>query len=148
MRILKKLTFGAMLLVAISAQAGVSVVDGNEIYLDAYMQVTNKKKLASYYCTLEEKTEDGFHYKAYFLSGELKMDGWYSDEEMTTEHGLFTYFYASGQIESVGEYSQGVKAGVWKRFDKYGKEKPEKVYQSLQIMQAIEDAKKLEQKNK
>lgn len=117
-------------------------IESHEIYLDVYLKVTKHKNLASYYCTLEETTGEGYHYKAYFLSGELKMDGWYADDEMTVENGLFTYFYKSGQIESVGEYRNGMKVGIWKRFDLYGNEKPEKIYQSQGILEAIEEAKR------
>lgn len=150
MRTFKKITIGILLLATFSATAGNYTITketlGNEIYLDAYLRVTKKKSLASYYCTLEEKSSEGFHVKAYFLSGELKMDGWYADDEIQIEQGLFTYFYQSGQIESVGEYKEGVKVGVWKRFDSFGIEKPEKVYQSLEVMKGIEEAKKLEEK--
>lgn len=139
-----------LLLGTFSAAAGnyaeAKETDGNEIYLDAYLRVTKKKSLASYYCTIDEKSNEGYHVKAYFLSGELKMDGWYADSEMKVEQGLFTYFYQSGQIESVGEYREGTKVGIWKRFDTYGNEKPEKVYQSLEVMKAIEEAKKLAEK--
>ena len=140
MKIIKKFILAGLVLATMSASA--MHIDGNELYLDEYLKVTNKKKLATYYCTLEESSNEGYHIKAYFLSGELKMDGWYADEEMTVEKGLFTYFYKSGQIESVGEYREGMKVGVWKRFDAYGKEKPERVYQSLEVMKAIEDAQK------
>lgn len=140
MKIIRKIVLGSFVLATMTASA--IHIDGNEIYLDEYLQVTTKKKLASYYCTLEESSSEGHHFKAYFLSGELKMDGWYADEEMTVEQGLFTYFYQSGQIESVGEYREGMKVGVWKRFDLYGKEKPERVYQSMEIMKAIEEAQK------
>jgi len=150
MRIFKKFTIAMLLLGTFSAAAGnyaeANETDGNEIYLDAYLRVTKKKSLASYYCTIDEKSNEGYHVKAYFLSGELKMDGWYADSEMKVEQGLFTYFYQSGQIESVGEYREGTKVGIWKRFDTYGNEKPEKVYQSLEVMKAIEEAKKLAEK--
>jgi len=140
MRIIKRIILAGVVLAALSASA--IHIDGNEIYLDEYLKVTNKKNLATYYCTLEESSSAGYHFKAYFLSGELKMDGWYADEEMTVEHGLFTYFYKSGQIESVGEYHEGMKVGIWKRFDPYGNEKAERVYQAQQIMKAIEEAQK------
>lgn len=150
MRLIKNFTVAMLLLGTFSATAGtypeLKETEGKEIYLDAYLRVTNKKSLASYYCTIDEKSSEGYHVKAYFLTGELKMDGWYADEEMKIEEGLFTYFYQSGQIESVGEYREGSKVGVWKRFDTYGKEKPEKVYQSYEVMKAIEEAKKLAEK--
>lgn len=141
MKILRK-TLVVCFIMATFSMAATTNIDGNEIYLDVYLKVTKNKNSATYYCTLEETTNQGYHFKAYFLSGELKMDGWYVDEEMTIENGLFTYFYKSGQIESVGEYSHGMKVGIWKRFDANGNEKPEKIYQSQQVMEALEEANK------
>jgi hypothetical protein len=106
------------------------------IYLDERMRET-KKKHATYYCELVEKTEEGYHFKAYFLSGELKMEGWYADEEMKVPHGFFTYYYRSGKIESKGEYRNGEKYGIWHRYDIFGNEKPEKVYAYIPMMEQI-----------
>jgi antitoxin component YwqK of YwqJK toxin-antitoxin module len=110
--------------------------DDDAIYLDERMKET-KKKHATYYCELVEQTEKGYHYKAYFLSGELKMDGWYSDEEMTQPHGPFTFYYKSGQVESTGEYRDGEKYGIWQRYDIFGNEKAEKVYAYLPMLRQI-----------
>lgn len=140
MRIFKKIMAAGLILTTCTLSA--IHIETHEIYLDVYLKVTHNKKLASYYCTLEEATHEGYHYKAYFMTGELKMDGWYADDEMTIENGLFTYFYKSGQIESVGEYRDGMKVGIWKRFDRYGNEKPEKIYQSREVLKAIEEAQK------
>lgn len=107
------------------------------IYLDERMNET-KKKNATYYCELVGVAGDLFHYKAYFLSGELKMDGWYLDEEMKLPHGGFTFYHESGQIESRGEYRHGEKYGIWERFDRYGNEKAEKIYAYLPMMKLIE----------
>lgn len=107
------------------------------IYLDERMQET-KKKNATYYCELVGVTDETYHFKAYFLSGELKMEGWYTDEEMKEPHGLFTFYYQSGQVESKGEYRDGEKYGIWQRYDRYGNEKPEKIYAFLPILKELE----------
>lgn len=114
--------------------------DEEAIYLDERMRET-KKKYATYYCKLVGVTDEMYHYKAYFLSGELKMEGWYVDEEMEKPHGLFTFYYQSGQVESKGEYRDGEKYGIWQRYDRYGNEKPEKVYAFLPMLKELEKAK-------
>ncbi len=110
------------------------------IYLDDRMQET-KKKNATYYCELVGVADELYHYRAYFLTGELKMEGWYTDEKMKEPHGLFTFYYQSGQVESKGEYRDGEKYGIWQRFDRYGNEKPEKVYAFLPMLKELEKAK-------
>ena len=112
----------------------------DQIYLDERMKET-KKKTATYYCELVGVTENLYHFKAYFLSGELKMEGWYSDAEMKIANGDFVFYYQTGQVESKGEYKEGEKYGIWQRFDRYGNEKPEKVYAYLPMMKEIEKAK-------
>ena len=68
------------------------------IYLDERMKET-KKKNAFYYCELTKTPDDTFSVKAYFLSGELKMEGKYLDEAMEIPHGSFVYYYESGKVE-------------------------------------------------
>lgn len=114
--------------------------DDDAIYLDERMKET-KKKNATYYCELVGVSDEMYHYKAYFLSGELKMDGWYADKEMTEPQGLFTFYYQSGQVESKGEYREGEKYGIWERFDRYGNEKPEKVYAFLPMLKELKKTK-------
>jgi len=111
--------------------------EGEEIYLDVRMEVVKNKKNAAYYCLLEEETERGFLFKAYFISGELKMEGYYSDREMMIAHGEFKYYYRSGKLESIGEFREGGKYGIWQRFDEDGTEKPEKIYASQPMLKAL-----------
>ncbi len=121
-----------------SLQVSAKSDDDKGIYLNAYLEKVNGKKSASYYCELVEQTDIGYHYKVYYMTGELKMDGWYADEEMEQAHGLFSYYYQSGQMESTGEYLDDVKFGIWERYSANGTEKPEKLYASLQMMKAVE----------
>jgi hypothetical protein len=134
----------SLLLTSIAYFFGVLLTFANGdgvIYLNDRMEET-KKKDATYYCEFEKVEDKGYHYKAYFLSGELKMEGWYKDEAMQIPHGSFVYYYQTGQIESKGEFQDGEKVGVWQRYDRYGNEKPEKVYAYLPILKAIEKTKK------
>lgn len=135
MRVLKLLAIS--LLTAGSLQASVKADDDKGIYLDAYMERVSNKKSAAYYCELESQTEAGYHYKVYYMTGELKMDGWYEDAEMLLAQGTFTYYYKSGQVECTGEYLENVKFGLWERYSEDGTEKPEKLYASLQMMEAL-----------
>jgi len=129
------------IIILVVLQAGISIAwvsgDQDAVYLDERMRET-KKKNATYFCELVEKTERGYHYKAYFMTGELKMDGWYADQGLDTPHGMFTYYYKSGQVESKGEYREGEKYGIWERYDRYGNEKPEKVYAFLPMLKQIQ----------
>jgi len=116
-----------------------STPDGMEIYMTNHMEVTDNKKEASFICNILDESEMGYHVKAYFMTGELKMEGWFQDKELTQPHGEFTYYYQNGQIESKGEFMEGSKFGLWERYDFEGNPKPEKIYATLQIMQAIAD---------
>ncbi len=93
--------------------------------------------LVKNYAEMVEENERGFHFQVFFLTGELKMDGWYADEEMDIPQGYFTYYYRSGQVESEGEYRDGAKYGIWNRFDRQGELKPERIYAFIPMMKAI-----------
>ncbi|MCA1762588.1 MAG: hypothetical protein LC664_06320, partial [Flavobacteriales bacterium] len=62
----------------VCAMASGPKMDGKEIYLNKHMEVIDKKKEAVYLCEIVAQTEEGYHAKAYFLTGELKMEGWFA----------------------------------------------------------------------
>ncbi len=133
---------GAKYLVMIAASLALTTgrasgEDEKGLYFNAMMEPVKNKKSAVYYGELVEKTDDGYHYQVFYMSGEVKMDGWYQDEAMTQPEGQFTYYYRSGQIESQGTYYEGVKFGLWERYTRAGDELPEKLYASNQMMKAI-----------
>lgn len=71
---------------------------------------------ASYY-TLIEKKDTLWHRQDFFIhGGNLQMEGSYKDKDCKIEQGLFHYFYANGQLQSVGSYENGKKQGVWLGF--------------------------------
>ena len=44
------------------------------------------------------------------------------------EHGHFVYYFPDGKKESEGDYEMGHKSGVWLRYDQWGQQLAEKVY--------------------
>ncbi|MCA1751230.1 MAG: hypothetical protein LC670_05465 [Flavobacteriales bacterium] len=116
---------------------GINPGERDALYLDDRMDVVKKKNSATYYCTLEEETPDGFHFKVYFLSGEVKMEGIYKDPDMKIAHGQFNFYYRNGQTESTGEYREGNKYGIWQRYQPDGTPKAEKIYAFQPMLQAI-----------
>lgn len=107
------------------------------IYLDMRLNPVDTKNDAVYYAEMVESGERGYHFQVYFLTGELKMDGWYADSEMNVAQGYFTFYYRSGQIESEGEYRDGYKYGIWKRYTHAGEPKSERIYAFTPMMKAI-----------
>jgi len=105
--------------------------------LDERFHITKKKKEAFYTATMVNQAADGFFFKVHYLSGELKMEGYYADETMLQPNGVFTFYHKNGQIESMGEYADGSKFGIWQRFDSTGTVRTNKIYTSQQMMDAI-----------
>jgi len=62
------------------------------------------------------------------LKGKVKVEGYYKDRTLKTEHGAFTYFYPNGQVESRGIFTMGSKSGLWLRYHDNGKAKAERFY--------------------
>lgn len=60
--------------------------------------------------------------------GHLVMAGTFSDEALTVAEGTFTFHHPNGEVESTGLFRNGVKSGVWKRFDPQGKALADRVY--------------------
>lgn len=97
------------------------------IWLNGSLEVCEKKQ-AMFYLEPAGTDGDGFAARMYTRDGVLKAEGHYADEAMTIEHGLFVFYHADGKVESKGMYEMGHKSGVWQRFDEWGKELAEKVY--------------------
>jgi hypothetical protein len=50
------------------------------------------------------------------------------DGSLRVEDGVFTFYHPNGKVESTGRYVKGLKTGVWLRYDKWGRDLAEKVY--------------------
>ncbi len=74
------------------------------------------------------KTAEGYEVKVKAADGSLRMKGIFSDEKLTQANGTFCYYHDNGRLESAGHIVNGVKTGVWTRFDRGGSPKSEKIY--------------------
>lgn len=97
------------------------------IYLDRGMQETSKGK-AEFYKLPEGQRGDAYIGRIFTMDNVLKAEGEYADAALKVEHGHFKFFHPDGSLESEGDYVMGNKSGVWKRFDKWGQEMAERVY--------------------
>ncbi len=96
-------------------------------YLDAVMRPTQKKN-AVYYRVLTASGADGHTGKTYAMDGKVKAEGTYADPGLAVENGPFTFYHSNGKVESRGTYRNGLKSGVWERYDRWGRPLAEKVY--------------------
>ena len=96
-------------------------------YLDTYLEVC-KKNEASFVKKLIAQKGDVYEGHINSLDGNTRVTGFYKNEQMTIEHGLFSYYHENGKLESQGHFEYGKKTGVWKRFDKFGNPKSDKIY--------------------
>jgi len=75
------------------------------------------------------KTPEGWSVRVYTgEGGHLIMTGTFSDEALTMAEGVFTFHHPNGQVESTGTFHNGLKTGVWKRYDARGTPLADRVY--------------------
>jgi TonB family protein len=91
------------------------------------MALVSNESEAKYY---REVTPDfdQYHVRVFYKEGKLRMTGTYSDPELTTMNGQFTYYYEIGTRESQGHYREGFKTGAWKRWDWKEDPKADRLY--------------------
>ncbi len=73
-------------------------------------------------------TEQGYEVRITGPTGSLRMTGAYRDADLHVAHGAFAYHHANGRLESTGAYMDGVKHGIWSRFDTEGRALAERCY--------------------
>lgn len=77
--------------------------------------------------------------------GIIRMKGAYLDSALTVEDGNFTFYYANGRLESVGQYVRGSKSGTWMRYALDGASLAERNYTGLsteELLSAVGVSKK------
>ena len=97
------------------------------VYLNKVMEVTTKGK-AEYYKIPAGQEGSTYLGRIYTTDDVLKAEGHYADAELQVEHGHFKFYHLNGKLESEGDYATGNKTGVWQRFDDWGEQLAEKVY--------------------
>lgn len=97
------------------------------VYLDRYLAPTSKGK-ASYYQVPAGRQGEVYLCVVYTMDGRLKADGSCADAALQVRHGQWRFYHDNGKLESEGAYAMGKKSGVWLRFDPWGGQLAEKVY--------------------
>ncbi|MEO8734013.1 MAG: hypothetical protein ABI373_06755 [Flavobacteriales bacterium] len=113
-----------------------SSVPAQRTWLDNGLETCARSKAAFY---LEGNGMDGARHKAriFCMDGTLKGEGSYTDEGYLIADGVFTFYWPSGKVESTGRFVNGKKDGVWERYDKWGGELAEKVYDVSQLANLV-----------
>lgn len=88
---------------------------------------TNKNALLR----VTTRVVEGWAVRVVANDGDPLMSGTYADEELAVAHGTFTYYHSNDRVESVGAYNNGVKTGVWSRYDTSGNLLGERIYKGL-----------------
>ena len=96
-------------------------------YLSNVMEPTAKGK-AAYYKMAAGQDGSAYVGKIFTMDDVLKVEGRYADAALNVEHGHFVYYFPDGSKESEGDYEMGHKSGVWQRYDQWGQQLAEKVY--------------------
>lgn len=96
--------------------------------LNRTMEPTSGENDYLYYRIATPNPDGKFSAEVFFLSGNIKMRGNYLDEDMTIEDGFFQFFYQNGRCESEGQFVNGRKTGIWKRFEYNGNPKKDRYY--------------------
>ena len=73
----------------------------------------------------------GYRVLVWTPRGELLMAGQSLDASGAIPHGDFHYYDQNGTLRSEGRYSNGVKIGVWHRYDAKGQAMSDKEYDGL-----------------
>ncbi len=77
------------------------------------------KDSARYY-RLAEKKDTLWLVSDYYITNELQMKGSYLDDSLKKAHGVFTYYYRSGQLSSKGAYQNNQRRGLWQGWHETG----------------------------
>ena len=111
------------------ASLSASAIQAQRSYLDEALEPSSRSKAAYY---VEDKGTDaaGHLARIFTMDGVLKAEGHYADAELHIPDGTFTFYFPDGRVESSGDYEKGLKKGVWLRYDKWGRELAEKVYET------------------
>ena len=97
------------------------------IWLDTKLNITENKQDASYYLISERIDTTEFLVGIYRMDKTLLMTGNSIDSRGIRLNGLAKWYHGNGNLESEGYYNNGTKTGVWKRYDKEGNARPDRV---------------------
>jgi antitoxin component YwqK of YwqJK toxin-antitoxin module len=91
-----------------------------EIFFDYNWKETKDIGAARFYSLVEKKDTVWQRTDYYFRQNSLQMTGSFLDEETKINHGEFKFYHVNGNIQSVGEYVNGKRNGLWLRYHDNG----------------------------
>lgn len=98
------------------------------IHMNSMMQVSAEHK-ASYKLVLEKNEEQTYNGSIYdYMDKKIACGKYMKIGKSFQQDGHFVYYHPNGQLESEGEFVQGVKVGSWKRYDNQGNRKHDRYY--------------------
>ncbi len=89
-----------------------------------------RRKDARYVRTITPK-EHGYEVRVQTPHGFTLMMGTFADAAATVAHGDFRYYDDAGTLRAEGRYVDGLKMGVWHRYDDRGQALSDKKYDGL-----------------
>jgi antitoxin component YwqK of YwqJK toxin-antitoxin module len=103
-------------------------------YLDGLFKIVNKKK-AVFICK-GERIDTSFVVNCYHIRGnDLLATASFKDSLLGNLHGKFTnYYYAGGNVQTSGNYINGVKQGTWQRWDDEKQKTDSCVYRNNELI--------------
>ncbi len=106
-----------------------SLTDGEVRYDLVGLVDPTLEKPSSLFLRVARRTDEGWGVQVYTaVEGILVMSGQFADEQLSIAEGLFNFYYPSGRLESSGMFHDGVKTGIWKRYDRRGRALAERIY--------------------
>lgn len=75
--------------------------------------------------------------KIYYADKQLLMLGKASDKSGQQLNGRSTWYYKNGSIQAEGNYNNGQKSGVWKRYNPDGSAKPDRYYSDVNMSNIV-----------
>ncbi len=97
-------------------------------YLNSEFQVIEAEDMSAYTRTRTKNAEGLYDVVINFSGGQLFMNGRYQDEHLEIRHGHFVFYNQNGNKQTEGDYHNGMKVGVWKRWDSEGAPLPSRTY--------------------
>lgn len=76
-------------------------------------------------------TKEGYSVRVCTRYGFTLMTGLFKDPKATIPHGDFQYYDDAGTLRAEGRYVDGLKIGVWHRYDDRGQALSDKKYEGL-----------------
>lgn len=127
---------------AIAVLAIVTVLSSNScnedrLWLDSGLRQTHEGR-ASFYAESTGRDSIGTIGTIFRLDGTVLAVGYFKDSSMARMDGPFVFYWPNGNVESMGAYEDGFKAGEWRRFSIDGTELTPRIYEPKAIWPFIQ----------